>query len=169
MASFPLHGWFGHADPFAFDPAFRAAAGIQAAAVGTPAILSLSALEVGVDLALEAPMEAVRCKSLALSDLFIDLLAQFDLAEQFRLVSPLAHAERGSQLSLAHPDAYAIMQALISRGVIGDFRAPDVLRFGITPLYLRHVDLWDALIILADIMRSGVWRDPCHARRRRVT
>jgi kynureninase len=168
-ARFPIHGWFGHAEPFAFEPTFRPAVGIQAAAVGTPPILSLAALEVGVDLALEVPAEVLRRKALALSDQFIELLDHFGLTPELQLVTPVAHAERGSQVSLAHPGAYPIMQALISQGVIGDFRTPDILRFGITPMYLRHVDLWDAVSTLAGIMRSGSWRDPRYTQRSRVT
>ena len=124
--------------------------------VGTPPILSLAALEAGIDIALEAPMAAVRAKSLRLADLFIALMA----AEAgFRLLTPSEPSARGSQVAFAHPHGYAIMQALIERGVIGDFRAPDVLRFGLAPLYVRFVDVWDAVAVLRDVMRSGAWRD----------
>lgn len=162
---FPLTGWLGHADPFAFETAFRPAAGVAAAVVGTPPILSLVALESGVDLMLEAPMDAIRAKSIALTERFRVALD----ARGFRCISPADPARRGSQVAFAHPDAYAIVQALIARGVIGDFRAPDTMRFGFAPLYLRYQDVDSAIAILDDIMRSGAWRDPAYQQRRAVT
>ena len=120
--------------------------------VGTPPILSLAALEVGIDIALEAPMAAVRAKSLRLAELFIALMereAGIPAADAAR-----RHCCAGSQVAFAHPHGYAIMQALIERGVIGDFRAPDVLRFGLAPLYVRFVDVWDAVAMLRDVMRE---------------
>jgi kynureninase len=164
----PITGWLGHAVPFAFDIAYRPAPGIAQAVIGTPPVLSLAALEVGVDIACAAPIDQVREKSLRQSGLFADLVAQL-CGDAFTLVSPTAPARRGSQVCLAHPDAYAIMQALIDRGVIGDFRAPDILRFGITPLTLRYAELWDAAAILADIMATDSWRAPHYAIRRKVT
>ena len=139
---FPITGWLGHAAPFAFEPAYRAAPGIAGAVVGTPSILALAALEVGVDLLLEAPIAALREKSLRQTGLFARLVEQECAGHGLRCVSPDDPARRGSQVSFAHPRAYAIMQALIERGVIGDFRAPDILRFGVTPLYVglcRHL------------------------------
>jgi len=165
----PLTGWLGHADPFAFASAYYPAKGIGRAMVGTPPVLSLAALEVGVDLMLRAPMDALRAKSQHLIDLFIALVER-DCAEyEFRLLTPRDSALRGSQVAFAHPDGYAIMQALIERGVIGDFRAPDVLRFGLPPLYLRHTDVWDAAAMLREVMRSGAWRDARLSQRRTVT
>jgi len=165
----PLTGWLGHADPFAFASAYHPAKGIGRAMVGTPPVLSLAALEVGVDLMLRAPMDALRAKSQHLIDLFIALVER-DCAEyEFRLLTPRDSALRGSQVAFAHPDGYAIMQALIERGVIGDFRAPDVLRFGLPPLYLRHTDVWDAAAMLREVMRSGAWRDARLSQRRTVT
>jgi kynureninase len=164
----PITGWLGHEAPFAFDTDYRPAAGIARAVVGTPPVLSLAALEVGVDIALDAPMALAREKSLQQSALFADLVAQL-CGNAFRLASPADPARRGSQVCLAHPEAYAIMQALIARGVIGDFRAPDILRFGITPLTLRYAELWDAAEILADIMVTGAWRAPEFSVRRKVT
>jgi kynureninase len=152
-----LSGWFGHADPFAFEPAYRPAPGIARAAVGTPPIISLAALEVGVDLMLEVSQDEMRRKSVALSSLFIDLADQQLGALGFTLVSPREAAQRGSQVCLSHPSAWPIMQALIAHGVIGDFRAPDILRFGFTPLYLRYVDVWDAVMMLTTIMESREW------------
>jgi kynureninase len=165
----PLTGWLGHAEPFAFAPDYRPATGIGRAMVGTPPVLNLAALDVGVDLMLRVPMAALRAKSQRLIDLFIALVEQACAGCGLRLLTPRDAARRGSQVAFAHPDGYAIMQALISRGVIGDFRAPDVMRFGMAPLYVRHVDLWDAVAVLGDVMRSGAWHAPGFAERRSVT
>ena len=168
-ARFPLTGWLGHAEPFAFDPGWRPAQGIAAATVGTPPILAMAALEVGVDLAARAPMAQVRAKSLRQSGLLMALAAQECAGAGLEPVTPVVEAARGSQVSLRHPQAYAVMQALIERGVIGDFRPPDILRFGITPLTLRYVDLWDAVAVLREAMGNEVWRDGRHRVRNRVT
>lgn len=165
-AVYPLTGWLGHAAPFAFEVSYRPAAGVERALVGTPPVISLAALEVGVDLALEAPMAEVRAKSLRQTAIFGELVAERCGGFELRQVTP---EMRGSQISLAHPQAYEIMQALIAGGLIGDFRAPDVLRFGVTPLYLSYADLWDAVEILRATLESGRWRDPAYAVRRRVT
>jgi kynureninase len=168
-ARYPLTGWLGHAAPFAFEPSYRPADGIARAVVGTPPILSLAALEVGIDIALAAPMAAVRTKSLRQGALFAALIAQECGTAELSVITPAEPERRGSQVSVTHAHAYAVMQALIARGVIGDFRAPDVLRFGITPLTLRHVDLWDAVATLRTVLASGEWRDPRFAARQRVT
>jgi len=154
----PLTGWLGHAEPFAFDPVYRPAEGIARAIVGTPPVLSLAALEVGVDLMLQAPMADLRAKSLRLADLFLALVAQECAGEGFVPLTPSDAARRGSQVAFAHPEGCAIMQALMEHGVIGDFRTPDVLRFGLAPLYVRYVDVWDAVAVLRDVMQSGRWR-----------
>jgi kynureninase len=165
----PLTGWLGHADPFAFEPGFRPASGIARAIAGTPPIISLRALEVGVEMMLRAPMPALRAKSLALAETFMALMAAQCGGDGFRLLTPTDPVLRGSQVSYAHEGGYAIMQALIARGVIGDFRAPDILRFGLCPLYTRHTDLWDAVRMLRGIMQSGEWREARFARRGKVT
>ena len=162
----PLTGWLGHAEPFAFESSYRPATGIARAVVGTPPILSLAALEVGIDIGLEAPIHAIRTKSLKLADLFMALMKQ---EAGFTALTPTEPALRGSQVSFAHPEGYAIMQSLIGRGVIGDFRAPDVLRFGLAPLHVRFVDVWDAVTVLRDVMRGEAWRDPGFQQRRKVT
>ena len=164
----PLSGWFGHAKPFAFESGYRPAPGITRAAVGTPPVISLAALEVGVDLLLEADMQALRRKSLAQSRLFAALAEQFLGEYGFELVSPRDDESRGSQVCLSHLHAWPITQALIERRVIGDFRAPDILRFGFTPLYLGYVELWDAMCILRDIMERGAWIIPDIMRQRRL-
>ena len=165
----PITGWLGHASPFAFEGSYRPAAGIARAVTGTPPVLNLAALDAGIDLMLEAPMAAIRRKSLRLADLFIDLTQPLCGAHGFSLLTPREPEQRGSQVAFAHPDGYAIMQALIERDVIGDFRAPDVLRFGLAPLYLRYVDVWDAVAALRDIMHSNAWRDARFTQRRKVT
>ena len=162
----PLTGWLGHAEPFAFESGYRPASGIARTVVGTPPILSLAALEVGIDIALDAPMRLVRAKSLRLVEMFIALMER---ESDIRLLTPREPARRGSQVAFSHSDGYAIMQALIERGVIGDFRAPDVLRFGLAPLYLRYVDVWDAVAMLRDVMRSDAWRDARFRQTRSVT
>ncbi|HVC63405.1 MAG TPA: kynureninase [Acetobacteraceae bacterium] len=165
----PLTGWLGHAEPFAFDPVYRPAEGVARAVVGTPPVLSLAALEVGVDLMLQVPMAELRAKSVRLVEQFLALVAQECAAHGFVPLTPADASRRGSQVSFAHPDGYAIMQALIGRGVIGDFRAPDVLRFGLAPLYLRYVDVWDAVAVLRDVMRLEAWREPRLQMRQSVT
>ncbi|HUD51079.1 kynureninase [Parvibaculum sp.] len=165
----PLTGWFGHADPFAFEPSYRPASGIARALVGTPPLISLSALEVGVDLMLEASMSALRAKSVRQAEIFAALIEQEVAGLGFEIVSPREADRRGSQVCLSHASAWPIMQSLIARGVIGDFRAPDVLRFGFTPLYLGYTELWDAVAALRHIMESDEWKQPAHHARLKVT
>ena len=166
----PLSGWMGHAAPFEFGPAYRPAAGIARYLCGTPPIVSLAALECGVDTVLAADMAALRAKSLALTDLFIALVEQRCAGHGLALVTPRVHAERGSQVCLAREEgAYAIVQALIARGVIGDFRAPDILRFGFTPLYTSFADVWDAVQHLVEVLESGEWREARFNTRAAVT
>jgi kynureninase len=164
-----LSGWMGHAAPFEFADAYRPAEGIARFLVGTPPILSLAALEEGVDVLRRADPAELRRKSLALTDAFIALVAEECAGAGLALATPLAHAARGSQVCLGHPEGYAIVQALIARGVIGDFRAPDILRFGFAPLYLRHVDAWDAVATLREVMASRAWDRPEYRRRAQVT
>jgi kynureninase len=168
-ARFPLTGWLGHAAPFAFEHSYRPAAGIARAVVGTPPMLSLAALEVGIDIALAAPIALVREKSLRQTALFAELVAQECPNWGLRLASPTDPARRGSQVCFAHEHAYPIMQALIAHGVIGDFRAPDILRFGITPLYLGFAELWDAVQTLHTVMAGGEWRAERFQTRQKVT
>jgi kynureninase len=160
----PLSGWLGHASPFAFSPDYQPAPGIQRFICGTPPVLSLAALECGVETILAAEsaggLAAIRQKSIALTDLFITLVEARCAGYDLTLASPRKGEWRGSQVSFAHPtDGYAIMQALIARGVIGDFRAPNILRFGFTPLYTRFTDAWDAVDRLRAVLESGEWRE----------
>ena len=161
----PLSGWLGHAAPFEFTPDYRPGAGMARFICGTPPMLSLAALECGVDTLLAAAphggMAAIREKSIALTDLFIGLVESRCGGHDLTLVTPRQASDRGSQASFAHATGgYQVMQALIARGVVGDFRAPDILRFGFTPLYTRFVDAWDAAAHLEQVMASGEWREP---------
>lgn len=153
----PLSGWMGHAVPFAFGTDYQPAEGISRYLCGTPSILAMTSLEVSLDLILSADMEALLAKSRALTGLFIDLVEARCQAFGFELITPRDPAKRGSQVSFAHPEGYAIMQALIAHGVIGDFRAPDVVRFGFAPLYIGFTDVYDAVEILHDIMAKRLW------------
>lgn len=148
----PLSGWWGHAAPFAMDSRFQAGNGIRRALCGTQPIVSLALVECGLDIFGQTDIAALRKKSLALSDLLIELVATRCAAHPLRLVTPLPHGQRGSQVSFTHPHGYAVMQALIERGVIGDYREPEIMRFGLTPLYTRFVDVWDAVEILRQIL-----------------
>jgi kynureninase len=165
----PLTGWWSHSAPFDFTRDYESAAGISRMLCGTQPIISLCALEVGVDIMARADILKIREKSKKMGDLFMGAVEQKCADCGFGIASPRNADERGSQISLTHADGYAIMQALIERGVIGDFRAPEILRFGFTPLYLRYVDVWDAVNILADIMTREVWQDPKYHVRAAVT
>ncbi len=153
-AAMPLTGWMGHADPFAFAPAYRPAEGISRALVGTPQILGLAALEIGVDIALSAEMDAVRAKSVRMAEIFAALVERDCAGLGFEIASPREASARGSQMCLRHARAETITRRLAERGVIGDFRPPDILRFGLTPLTLRYADLGAASAMLADVVRG---------------
>ena len=163
----PLTGWFGHAAPFAFTDDYAGAPGIDRLQCGTPPVLGLAALEVGVDLIAEIGVARLYGKSQALSEFFLESLMAHDV--HLELVSPPRSADRGSQLSFRHSEAYAICQALIARGVIGDFRAPDVLRLGFAPAYLSFTDIAAAARLLAEVLASGEWQRPEFNQRAAVT
>jgi kynureninase len=154
----PLTGWFAHAAPFAFADDFTRAEGIHAMLCSTPQMLSMAAFEAALDAFDGITMRDVQAKGRALGDLMI-VLAEERLVPLGVCVASLRDgARRGNHVSLTHREGYRIMQALIARGIIGDFRAPDVMRFGFGPLYVRHVDVFDAVVALEDILMSGVWR-----------
>lgn len=165
----PLSGWWGHQRPFDMTVAYEPAIGIRRYLCGTQPIVSMSLLECGLDIALQADMAAVRKKSLALSDLFIDLIERRCADHPITLVTPRQHEHRGSHISLQHPNGFAITQALISRGVIVDYREPEVLRFGFAPLYFGYTDVWDAVEILKDVLDSESWKHPQFSQRGAVT
>ncbi len=164
----PLPGWLGHARPFDFEATYESAPGMRAYVTSSPSVLALGALEGALAVFERTSMAEVRTKSLALTDLFIELVDQA-LPGVVEVVTPRAHDRRASQVALRHPNGYGVVQALIERGVIGDFRAPDICRFGFTPLYLRYVDVYDAVAILVDVMASDAHRAPRFAVRRAVT
>jgi len=165
----PLSGWWGHARPFAFETGFDGDPGIRRFQCGTQPILSLRALQGALEIWDEVDMHRLREKSVALTELFIRLVEGLCAGHGLVLESPRDPALRGSQVAFAHDHAYEIMQALIERGVIGDFRAPSTLRFGFTPLYLSHADVAHAARVLADVLESGLWREPRFAVRGAVT
>lgn len=184
----PLSGWWGHAAPFEFTPDYRPAPGIGRYLCGTQPMISMAALECGLDSVLAAEpmggMAALRAKSLALTDLFIELVESQCAGHGLTLATPREHARRGSQVCLAlarssanggDSAAYAMVQALIARGVIGDFRAgdgaqhPDILRFGVTPLYTSFTDIWRAVDHLQQVLHSGEWKNPEFNQKQSVT
>jgi kynureninase len=165
----PLTGWMGHAAPFDFVDDYRPAQGVRRFLCGTPPILGLAGLEAGVDLALEVDAASLSAKSAGLWDFFAEAMAARLGDQGFNLVTPADPALRGSHISYAHPMGYAIMQALIARGVVGDFREPDIVRFGLTPLYLGFEDVWRAVDILVQIMSAEAWRDVAPRQPGRVT
>jgi len=165
----PLTGWMGHAAPFAFGDDYAPAPGLDRFLCGTPPILSMAALEVGVEIALRADMALLAEKSRQLTALFIDRVEDRCAGLGLTLASPRDPNARGSHIAFTHQAAYPVMQALIAQGVIGDFRAPYILRFGFTPLYLRHEDVWNAVEILRDVLVSQTWREPAYQVRAAVT
>ncbi len=164
-----LSGWMGHKAPFAFVPEYVAAEDLRRLTVGTPGVLSMSALEAALEVFDGVDMEQVRQKSLQLTDLFIELMEPLAARYGFQLATPREHPRRGSQVSYRHPEGYAIMQALINQGVIGDFRAPDIMRFGFTPLYLRYTDVWQAVERLGQVLHQELWKEPRFSQRAKVT
>jgi kynureninase len=170
----PLTGWLGHDRPFDFDVEYRPAEGIRRHVCSSPGVIGLVAFEAALDLMLEADMGAIREKSVALGDLFISLVEQQCGDAGFRLISPrkaglVAPWIRGSQVSFAHPEGYGIIQALIARGVVGDFRDPDVMRFGFAPLYQRYEDVWQAVVHLRAVLDGGEHLAEAYRERASVT
>jgi kynureninase len=161
----PITGWFAHAAPFAFEGSFRPGTGMARMLSGTPGVLGMAALASGVATFDGIDMASAAAKSRALGDLMIDLVEE--RCPEIGVACP--RANRGAQVSFSHPNAYEICQALIARSVIGDFRPPDVVRFGLPALYVRYVDVWDAVEYLTRVLASGEWRDERHAVRRAVT
>ncbi len=151
----PLSGWWGHAAPFAMAPDFAPTQGIGRALCGTQPVTSLALVECGLAVFEQTTMQAIRAKSLALTDLFIELVESRCAGHPLALVTPRDHARRGSQVSFTHPHGFAVMAALIARGVIGDYREPQIMRFGFTPLYTSYADVWDAVEILQHILDHG--------------
>jgi kynureninase len=166
----PLSGWIGHADPFAMKPDYAPAPGIVRFLTGTPPVLAFAPLEASLDVWEQVDMAVVRAKSVALTEQFIALVDALPAAYGLTIASPRAIEDRGSQVALRHPDgAYRIVKALIAARVVGDYRAPDILRFGFTPLTLTHADVVEAVRRLDAIMASGAWREQRDSRSGAVT
>ncbi|MEM1183012.1 MAG: kynureninase [Acidobacteriota bacterium] len=164
----PIQGWLGHRQPFDFSPKYAPAEGVLRFVAGTPPILAMAALSAALDIFDDVKLEALRAKSVALSELMIERVER-RCPGVFELISPRSAVDRGSQVTWRHPKGFAIVQALIARGVVGDFRAPDLLRFGVTPLYQRYVDVWDAVEALGAVLDADEHLDPRFERRGRVT
>jgi len=164
----PLAGWMGHARPFDMELGYEPVEGVGRLASGTPPILALSALECALNVFDGIDHPTLRAVSLSLTDFFIELV-DARLGSRFEVVTPRVHARRGSQVSLRHSQAYGVVQALIARGVIGDFRTPDVARFGFAPLYVSHVDVYDAVDHLVQVMDGEEFARPEYATRNAVT
>ena len=164
----PLSGWMGHARPFDMELSYEPVEGVGRLASGTPPILALSALESALDVFDGIDHSTLRAASLSLTDFFIELV-DARLGSQFEVITPREHARRGSQVSLRHGQAYGVVQALIARGVIGDFRTPDVARFGFAPLYVSHLDVYDAVDHLVQVMDGEEFARPEYATRNAVT
>jgi kynureninase len=162
-----LSGWLGHAAPFAFEQGYRPGSGIERMRVGTPPVLQMAALEAALDIWDQVTMQDVRARSIELTEQFVQGVEA--TCPSLTLASPRDPHRRGSQISFRHPEGYAIMQALIARGVIGDFRAPDILRFSFTPLYIGPEEVSGAVRILAEVMDGALWDRPAYKTRARVT
>jgi kynureninase len=165
----PLSGWMGHKSPFDFDPAYAAASGVTQYLAGTPNILSLVALDAALDVFDDVDMHLLREKYQALSTLFLDLIQQFPALNQFNCISPRAAHQSGSQLAFTHSEAFAISQALITHKVVVDFRAPNIVRFGFTPLYIGYEDIWSAVQTLNDIVEKRIYEQARFRKRSKVT
>ena len=165
----PLSGWWGHSAPFAFDREYKADAGIKKFLCGTQPILSFRAMQAGLELTRQFDIADIRQKSMALTSLFLDEVIKFGPEFGVGVASPENAAERGSQLSLTHEHGYEIVQALIERGVVGDFRFPNVMRFGFAPLYISYQNVFDAAMILKDILETEIWREQRFSQRSVIT
>jgi kynureninase len=163
----PITGWWGHARPFDMLREFVPAEGVTRMTVGTPPVIALSALEAALSVFDGVAMDDLRAASLSLTDLFMRLVDE--RLDGFEIVTPREPARRGSQVALRHPQAYGVVQALIARDVVGDFRAPDIARFGFAPLYVTHTDVYDAVDQLVQVMASEEYRDPAYTSRNAVT
>ena len=165
----PLSGWFGHTRQFAMESNYAPSAGIARYLCGTQPITSLAMVECGLEIFAQTDMASLRTKSLALTDLFIELVEARCAAHGLELITPREHAKRGSHVSFEHPEGYAVIQALIARGVIGDYREPRIMRFGFTPLYTSFSEVWDAVEILGEILDNNTWDQPQFKVRHSVT
>lgn len=165
----PVRGWWGHAQPFAFSPEYAPAPGARRFLAGSPPILSLVALDAALDAWDGVDTRAIAARARTLGELFVDLVDERLDGLGVTVASPRDHDRRGAQVSLSHPEAYRVMRALIDRGVVGDHRPPDLLRFGLAPLYVSRADVWDAVETLRTVLADDAWRDPAYTQRTVVT
>jgi len=165
----PLTGWYGHADPFGFERDYRPIGDVRQMLTGTQATASLSIAEIGIDIMLRADMSQIREKSMRMTDLFIELVDERCGKYGFELISPRDAERRGSQVSFHNDDGYSIIRAMHDNGVVCDFRAPGKMRFGFAPLYIRYVDVWDAVDRLHDILDNQIWKESKYQVRATVT
>ncbi|WP_425483729.1 kynureninase [Alteromonas ponticola] len=165
----PLSGWMGHANPFAFTEDYQPALGIKQFLTGTPSILALAALDAALDVFADVDMHQLRDKSITMTEVFLALKDQHAELSELQLISPMDSQCRGSQLSFSHPQAYAICQALITKGVVPDFRAPDIIRFGFAPLYLSFANIQQAIEVLCSIMQEQSFLQSRFQQKRAVT
>ena len=165
----PLTGWYGHADPFGFERDYRPVEDVRQMLTGTQATVSLSIAEIGIDIMLRADMNQIREKSMRMTDLFIELVEERCGEHGFELISPRDASSRVSQVSFHNDDGYSIIRAMHDKGVICDFRAPGKTRFGFAPLYIRYIDVWDAVARLHDILANETWKEPQYQVRETVT
>ena len=168
-AESPIRGWMGHTDPFLFASTYQPAAGVRRFLAGTPSIVATALLEVAIDTWLRADMSLVRSKGSALTRLFMEVVDDACGPFGASIASPREETCRGSQVSVRHPQGYRVMRALIDAGVIGDFRPPDLMRFGFPALYTRYVDAYDGAMALAEVLRTESWRNPQYQSREAVT
>ena len=162
-----LRGWLGHKAPFDFTNTFEKSASIEMMRVGTPPVIQMAILEKSLDIFRDLNFNTLREESIKLSDLFIKMVQK--MCPDLHLESPLNSSERGSQVSFSHPSGYAIMQALIDRNIVGDFRAPNIIRFGITPLYVSEEDIIQTVKVLEEILSNRLWDNPTYLNRKKVT
>ena len=165
----PIAGWFGHRSPFEFSPHYLADTGIKQFLAGTPSVISMAAVDAALELFADLDLQSVRTKSLQLGSLFDELIAQQGLQDKLQRLSPAEPEQRGSQLSYAFDYAYELCQALIDRGVIADFRAPNYIRFGFAPLYNSFEDIWHAVQAISDVIASEAYKEPRWSKRQAVT
>ena len=165
----PIAGWFGHRSPFEFSPHYAADTGIKQFLAGTPSVISMAAVDAALELFADLDLQSVRTKSLQLGSLFDELIAQHGLQDKLQRLSPAEPEQRGSQLSYAFDYAYELCQALIDRGVIADFRAPNYIRFGFAPLYNSFADIWHAVQAINDVIASEAYKEPRWSKRQAVT
>jgi len=165
----PVQGWMGHSDPFSFDPEYKPAAGMAQFLTGTPAILSLAVLDSALDVFTALQISDINRKAIALADLFLELVTEEEHLQALNLESSSAAATRGAQLAFSHPHAYGICRALNETGVVVDFRSPDIVRFGFSPLFLRFADIWQAVRVLSKILHEKTYLDERFSQKLKVT